>query len=83
MKGNKPLYQAEFYNTMMGGNLPTGAPKSNLTVRDYIAIQMAQGMVASCTDGTYYTPDSLAEGAYEKADALIAESQKEKGDANT
>lgn len=46
-----------------------------LTVRDHIAIQAMQGIIA-CDAELSETPQSIAMDAYELADAMILESQK-------
>jgi hypothetical protein len=51
--------------------------ESGLTVRDYIAIKMAQAMLQGDTaNGVGCKEEPLAEAAYLYADALIAESEK-------
>jgi hypothetical protein len=50
---------------------------SGLTIRDYIAIKMAQAMLQGDTaNGVGCKEEPLAEAAYLYADALIAESEK-------
>ena len=51
---------------------------SGLTKREYVAIQLAAGMLAdeSADSGSTYPPNGLAHRAVEFADALLAELAK-------
>ena len=59
---------------------PTLGPlaASGLTKREYVAIQLAAGMLAdeSADPGSTYPPNGLAHRAVEFADALLAELAK-------
>ena len=60
--------------------LPEAAPayQHGLTKREYVAIQLAAGMLAdeSADPGSTYPPNGLAHRAVEFADALLAELAK-------
>jgi hypothetical protein len=58
------------------GDIEWGFPR--LTKREYVAIQLAAGMLAdeSADPGSTYPPNGLAHRAVEFADALLAELAK-------
>ena len=61
---------------------PIGISASGLTKREYVAIQLAAGMLAdeSADPGSTYPPNGLAHRAVEFADALLAELAKPRED---
>lgn len=71
---------------MQSKNNPFAFPRDNIldrnsgmTLRDWFAGQVANGMAAhSGTSGAYYGPGDIAARAYEVADAMLAEREKER-----
>jgi hypothetical protein len=75
MKADDLLFQTMTWRNAEGNSQMDIA--SGLTVRDYIAIKMAQAMLQGDTaNGVGCKEEPLAEAAYLYADALIAESEK-------
>ena len=72
---NAPAYPIPHF-ARPDADIEWGAP--GLTKREYVAIQLAAGMLAdeSADPGSTYPPNGLAHRAVEFADALLAELAK-------